>query len=168
MFGVPEANSFILGCWDAQWDGFGLLFFLTRQLVRKKTCLIFARMEMFDSWSWTKRIYCEVNVSLSQREATDSQSLLLSPSWILPLGLSVRLEIGVSLGFVESLSKRCYTPCVHCSLPISVSFLKYQYDKVCSYFAHNFLALLLNIWHYLSMNVFRVIRVCAFRDKGVL
>lgn len=35
----------------------GMVGFLTRQLVRTKTCLIFTRMEMFDSWSWTKRIY---------------------------------------------------------------------------------------------------------------
>lgn len=36
----------------------GMVGFLSRQLVRTKTCLIFSRTEMLDSWSWTKRIYC--------------------------------------------------------------------------------------------------------------
>lgn len=35
----------------------GMLGFLTRQLVCTKTCLIFTSMEMFDFWSWTKRVY---------------------------------------------------------------------------------------------------------------
>lgn len=36
----------------------GMVSFSTRQLVHTKTCLIFTHTEMFDSWSWTKRIYC--------------------------------------------------------------------------------------------------------------
>lgn len=91
MFGEPEGNSLIRGCWGAQWDGW---------LFNSSAC---SHKDMFDFHPYgdvwflipNKRDFLWVNVSLSQREATDSQSLLLSPLWILPSGLCVRLEIGV-------------------------------------------------------------------------
>lgn len=91
MFGEPEANSLILGCWEAQWDGW---------LFNSSAC---SHKDMFDFHPYgdvwflilNKKDLLWVNVSLSLREATDSQSLPLSPLWILPSGLCVRLEIGV-------------------------------------------------------------------------
>lgn len=91
MFGEPEANSLILGCCEAQWDGW---------LFNSSAC---SHKDMFDFHPYrdvwflilNKKDLLWVNVSLSQREATDSQSLLLSPLRILPLGLCLRLEIGV-------------------------------------------------------------------------
>lgn len=58
------------------------LDFLTHQFVRKKTCLIFTCVEIFDSWSWTKRIYCGLMFHWAREKPQ-----ILSPLWVLPLRL---------------------------------------------------------------------------------
>lgn len=106
MFGEPGANSLILGCWEAQWDGW---------LFNSSAC---SHKDMFDFHPYgdvwflilNKKDLLWVNVSLSYREATDSQSLLLTLLWILPSGLCVRLEEGILVGFQTSILR--HTTCV--------------------------------------------------------
>lgn len=68
MCGEPEANSLILRCWEAQWDGW---------LLKSSAC---SHKEVFDFQPYgdvwflilNRKDLLWVNVSLSSREATDS------------------------------------------------------------------------------------------------
>ena len=84
------ASPGLILCFCAAEKLSGMVGFLSRLLVHTKTCLIFSRMEMFDSWSWTKRICCGLMFHWA-REEPQTLSLLLSLLWTLPSGLCVRL-----------------------------------------------------------------------------
>lgn len=81
----------------------GIVGFLTRQLVRTKTFLILTCMKMFDSWSWTKRIYCGLMFHWAWEKPQT-----LSPLWIPPLGCCVSLEIRCVWGFQMCYFKALY------------------------------------------------------------
>lgn len=69
----------------------GMVGFSTLQLVRTKTYLIFTRMEMFDSWSWTKRIYSGLMFHWAPEKPETVPPIL----WMFHSRLCVRLDIGV-------------------------------------------------------------------------